>query len=153
MSVMTSSRVRSGLWMACLIASLAFTSLANAQKYMQTNLISDVPGWAATTDPNLVNAWGIAFSSASPAWISDNGTGLSTLYTGTGSIIPLVVTIPPPTEALAQRPPVLFSMAAGSFRVTENMVSGSSVFIFATEDGTISGWSPRRGPAQRDRCR
>ena len=66
MSVLTSSRVRSGLWMALLIASLAFTSLANAQKYKQTNLISDVPGWAATTDPNLVNAWGIAFSSSFP---------------------------------------------------------------------------------------
>ena len=81
MSVMNLSRMRSGLWMSCLIVSLTFTSLVSAQKYTQTNLVSDIPGLAATTDPNLVNAWGIAFSSGSPVWIADNGTGLSTLYT------------------------------------------------------------------------
>src|SRR5258707_11834714 len=95
MSVMNHSRARSGLWLACLVVSVAFTSLASAQKYVQTNLVSDIPGLAATTDPNLVNSWGIAFSSGSPVWIADNGTGLSTLYSGS-SIIPLVVTITPP---------------------------------------------------------
>src|SRR6266481_3507682 len=82
---------------ACLslvITSLALASIASAQQYVQTNLVSDVPGRAAVTDPNLVNAWGIDFSAGSPAWVADNGTGLSTLYTGTGSIVPLVVTIP-----------------------------------------------------------
>jgi len=143
MSVMTSLRVRSGFWMTLLIATLALTSLAGAQTYTQTNLVSDVPGWAATTDPNLVNAWGIAFSAGSPAWISDNGTGLSTLYTGTGSVIPLVVTIPPPGGGTGTSAPtgVVFN-GGGAFNVTANSVTGSSAFIFATEDGTISGWSP-----------
>lgn len=142
MSVMNSSRVRSGLWMACLIASVAFTSLASAQKYIQTNLVSDVPGWAATTDPNLVNSWGLAFSSGSPVWIADNGTGLSTLYTGTGSINPLVVTIPPPSGDGASAPTGIVFNGGGAFNVTANDVTGSSVFIFDAEDGTISGWSP-----------
>ena len=76
---------------ACLlsvIASLAFASIASAQKYVQTNLVSDLAGRAAVQDPNLVNAWGIDFSATSPVWVADNGTGLSTLYTGTGSIVP-----------------------------------------------------------------
>src|SRR3954471_7261809 len=48
--------------------------------YAQTNLVSNIPGLAAFTDPNLVNPWGIAASATSPFWISDNGTGVSTLY-------------------------------------------------------------------------
>ena len=53
------------------------------------NLVSDT-----TTDTNLVNGWGMSRGTTSPWWISDNGTGKTTLYTGTGSIVPLVVTIP-----------------------------------------------------------
>src|SRR5579872_1749485 len=79
------------------IGLLVFSSMLPAQQaqhYKQTNLISDIPGMAAATDPNLVNPWGISRSSGSPWWISDNGPGLATLYTGTGTAIPLVVTIP-----------------------------------------------------------
>ena len=46
----------------------------------QTNLVSDIPGLARLTDPDLVNAWGVSFAPTSPFWISDNGTGLATLY-------------------------------------------------------------------------
>ena len=131
---------------ACLlsvIASLAFASIASAQKYVQTNLVSDVPGWAAIQDPNLVNAWGIDFSATSPVWIADNGTGLSTLYTGTGSIIPLVVTIPPPQGAEGPSAPTgLVFNGTGEFVVKAHDLSGSAFFIFDTEDGTISGWNP-----------
>jgi uncharacterized protein (TIGR03118 family) len=127
----------------CTIALLVMTGSANAQKYIQKNLVSDIPHLAATTDPNLVNAWGIAFSATSPAWIADNGTGLSTLYTGTGSIVPLVVTIAPPKgqEGPAAPTGIVFN-GGGAFNVTAHDKSGSSLFIFATEDGTISGWNP-----------
>src|SRR5213595_3122758 len=82
-----------------LVMSLAPQPLrADLNNYVQTNLVSDIPGLAANTDPNLVNPWGIAFGPTSPFWISDNHTGLSTLYTGSGEIVPLVVTIPPPVE-------------------------------------------------------
>src|SRR5260221_8087708 len=68
--------------------------------YQQTNLVSDLAGVAKVTDLHLVNAWGIVHSQTSPFWISDNGTGVSTLYTGAGMpfppAAPLVVTIPPP---------------------------------------------------------
>src|SRR3954471_69732 len=61
---------------------------------VQTNLVSNIPGLAANTDPNLVNPWGVAFSATSPFWISNQVTGLATLYTGTGAPQALVVTVP-----------------------------------------------------------
>src|SRR5437660_1674722 len=78
-------------------AALCLAPAAVAQRYRQTDLVSDIPKLAATTDPNLVNPWGLARSSTSPWWVADNGTGVSTLYNGTGQIVPLVVTIPPPS--------------------------------------------------------
>src|SRR5580692_12168191 len=69
-------------------------SLCAQNAYIVRNLTSDVPDLADYTDPNLKGAWGISESSVSPFWISDAGSGLSTLYTSTGSVVPLVVTIP-----------------------------------------------------------
>lgn len=136
-------RARFALSLVVLTGIFAFSHLATAQKYMQTNLVSDVPGWAATVDPNLVNSWGMTFGPKTPVWIADNGTGLATLYTGTGSIIPLVVTIPPAMGATGPSAPTgaVFN-STGNFMVSENEVSGSSLFIFDSEDGTINGWSP-----------
>ena len=78
------------------IVSIAFlglfrlaTTLSAQQHYNQTNLVSDIPGMAAVTDPNLVNPWGMSRSSGSPWWISDNQPGVTTLYTGTGAAVPL----------------------------------------------------------------
>jgi uncharacterized protein (TIGR03118 family) len=134
--------VRRALFASALVVT-GFTTLASAQKYSQTNLVSDVPGMATTLDPHLVNSWGIAFSPKSPVWIADNGTGLSTLYTGTGSIVPLVVTIPPPQGVTGHSAPTgtVFN-GTGTFTVSDGGRSGSALFIFDTEDGTISGWSP-----------
>ena len=71
-----------------LIVTVGITAVLStnvfAQKFQQTNLVSDVPGLAATTDPHLVNPWGLARSATSPWWVSDNGTGVATLYNGAG---------------------------------------------------------------------
>jgi hypothetical protein len=67
---------------------------ASAQHYTQINLVANTSGVAPVYDPHLVNPWGLSRTSGSPWWVSDNGTGLSTLYNGAGAIIPLVVTIP-----------------------------------------------------------
>jgi hypothetical protein len=80
----------------CVAACLVISGAAFGQHYSQTNLVSDIPGLAAFTDKNLVNAWGIAFGQKSPFWIADNGTGVSTLYNANGSKVALTVTIPPP---------------------------------------------------------
>jgi uncharacterized protein (TIGR03118 family) len=121
--------------------------------YQQTNLVSDLPGVATVTDPHLVNAWGMSHSSTSPWWISDNGAGVSTLYNGSGTPFPpgspLVVTIPPPLGSpagtIATPTGNVFNSISG-FAVTKNGVSGRAAFLFATEDGTISGWSPAVDP-------
>src|SRR2546422_3810224 len=130
------------LVMAALLAIVFNTASAVAQRYTQTNIVSDIPGLAIATDPNLKNAWGIAFGPGNPIWIADNGTGLSTLYTGTGAIVPLVVTIPAPAADDTSAPTGLVVNPSGDFVVTKNGKSGASIFIFDTEDGTIVGWSP-----------
>src|SRR3954447_15006983 len=68
---------------------------ASSTVYVQTNLVSDIPGLAQTTDPNLKNPWGVSYSATSPFWVSDTATNLSTLYQGTGSTINArVVSVP-----------------------------------------------------------
>lgn len=133
---------------ASLLLGLCVAGTAFAQhRYEQTNLVSDMPGAANNTDPNLVNAWGISFSATSPFWISDNGTGVSTLYDGTGKILPLVVQVPPPMGGMPPSTPTgqVFN-STSDFAVTANGVSMPAFFLFATEDGTISGWNPKVDP-------
>lgn len=118
---------------------------------LQTNLVSDIPGMAAVTDPNLVNPWGITASATSPIWIADNGSGLATVYNGSGQPFPtastLVVTIPPPAGGTPPAAPTgIVSNSTTGFPVTKGSNSGASTFIFATEDGTISGWNPKVDP-------
>jgi uncharacterized protein (TIGR03118 family) len=129
------------------IAYLAFsgmTPLSAATQVAVTNLVSNGAVPAVTIDPNLVNPWGLAHSPTSPFWISDNGAGVSTLYNGAGAKIPLTVTVPPPAGTTGTSAPtgVVFNGNAGSFQVSSGGNTGTSAFIFSTEDGTISGWSP-----------
>jgi uncharacterized protein (TIGR03118 family) len=120
------------------------TPLSAQTKVEVTNLVSNGAVPAATIDPNLVNPWGLARSPTSAFWISDNGTGVSTLYNGAGAKVPLTVTVPPPTGSTDTSAPtgIVFNGNAGSFQVTSGGKTGTSAFIFSTEDGTISGWAP-----------
>jgi len=120
-------------------------ALTFAQRYKQTNLVSNITGMAPTIDPNLKNPWGLTRSSGSPWWVGNNNSGTSTLYTGTGQIIPIngngVVIVPPPGFAPGtQSAPtgVVFNGSPTDFLVAPG---ASAHFIFATEDGTISGWA------------
>src|ERR1700691_1024854 len=74
-------------------------SLRAANVYVVRNLVSDIPDLADYTDPNLKGAWGISEYSASPFWISDADTGLSTLYESNGSVVSSVVVTIPPSKA------------------------------------------------------
>jgi uncharacterized protein (TIGR03118 family) len=121
--------------------------------FTQTNLVSDGFVPAATTDPNLINPWGLTHSATSPFWVSDNGTGVTTVYTGTGTLVKVggfdAITIAAPPGQTSPSSPTgdVFNIAGTGFNVTSGGHTGSSVFIFATEDGTISGWSPTVDPA------
>jgi uncharacterized protein (TIGR03118 family) len=130
------------LGLLVLAASLALASVSAQAKdkmkidgYLQTNLVSNLPDIALLQDTNLVNPWGISFSATSPFWISDNGTGLSTLYAVTNDAAGsphvakqgLKVTIPGegvPTGQIFNTTPAF----------------NGDLFIFAGEDGTVSGW-------------
>jgi uncharacterized protein (TIGR03118 family) len=122
-----------------------FTLLATAafaQHYQRTNLVVDSNKLsAATIDPNLVNAWGLSRGTGSPFWISDNGTGVSTLYDSTGAIVPLVVKIPPPKGGTAPSAPTgtVFNFTTG-FNL--GPPGTPAIFLFSTEDGTVAGWNP-----------
>jgi uncharacterized protein (TIGR03118 family) len=106
-------------------------------------------------DANLVNPWGVGESSTSFFWISDNGSGVSTLYNTAGTPQSLVVSIPAPGQPLGTGGTptgVVFNTAAGGFKVS-GVTSGnqsnsqSAIFLFATEDGTILGWNPTVNPS------
>src|SRR5438309_3237393 len=116
--------------------------VTQAQHYKQTNLVSNIAGRAPVQDSNLKNPWGLTRSSGSPWWVGNNNSGTSTLYGGTGNIVPLVVTVPPPNGSPAGTPStptgVVFNGSPTDFLVAPGK---SARFLFATEDGTISGWN------------
>jgi len=151
----------------CLIAAVPARAddedrIQQKNRYLVTNLVSDIPGIAPNTDPVLQNAWGVAFSpGASPFWISDNATGCSTLYDGTGlpqpQPTPLQVKLPlpggsiPSTACMHVNPPPASppnpAPAAPTGMIWTSsafLVPGTKLpaaFIWVTEDGTISAWA------------
>ena len=140
------------LILSAIIASVWSGSCFAATKFVQHNLVSDLPGMADKLDPCLVNPWGIVASPTSPFWISDNGTGLLTLYNGNGTPSPLAVSVPGPGSAQSpgtqcgQKP---FGPGAPSgiiFNDTTAFMLGTSPanFILSSEQGVITGWN---GPA------
>ena len=128
----------------CIAAFPGLLMASNA--YVIRNLTSDVPNLADYTDPNLKGAWGISESGSSPFWISDAGSGVSTLYTSTGSVIPLVVTIlPSKAGGPAGIPTGTVYNATQGFAIA---TGDPATFIFDTLDGTVSGWNSKVNKTQ-----
>src|SRR5213592_1178557 len=115
------------LVVAAAIAVAAPLSSAGSNAYSVKVLVSDeaIPG--ATTDSNLVNAWGLAAGPSTPWWVADNATDKSTLYTGAGAIVPLVVSV-------EGGPTGLVFNGTSDFVVSTPHASGPARFIFDTED-------------------
>jgi len=116
--------------------------------YRQVNLVSDIAGVGQLTDPNLVNPWGIAIvPSSGRLWVSDNGSGLSTVYDPDGTPLSLVVTVAPPAGSTNPAAPTgLIGNDTSAFVITEGTNSAPSLFLWSTEDGTVSGWNPKVDP-------
>ena len=129
--------------LSVLLSSLLATS-ALAQHYQQTNLTSNVSGKAPVIDEHHKNPWGLARSASSFWWISNNGDGTSSTFTGQGQIGPLRVTIPPPPGQDGPSAPtgVVFN-GSTDFAVTPG---NPAAFIWVTEDGTIAAWNPNVNP-------
>jgi uncharacterized protein (TIGR03118 family) len=138
MSRLTYKTLSHYLCAGALLSAIA-GSLSAANAYLVHNLVADQPGIADHTDPNLVDPWGNGFSAGSPFWVGDNGTGLATLYDGTGTPSSTVVEIPaagggtngPVSGVIVNSVTTAFLLATGK----------QSQFIFCNEDGVISGWN------------
>ena len=148
--------------LSCLAALLPLS--ANAQ-YVSTNLVSNAAG-ALQQDPNLVDGWGLVSFPTSPFWVSNQNTSTSTLFTGNGTIVPLVVQVPCISSGTPTVPcpvPGLFPIAppfgpsgivantfatTGAFSVSEGGTSGPALFIFDTLDGLVVGWNPQVNSTQ-----
>lgn len=121
---------------ACCWIVLAFSGAAVAQYYTFSDLTSNLPG-KKHMDPLLANPWGLAYGPGAPFWVSDEASGWSTLYDGTGTPQSLQVTIPSSTGTGSGTPTGIVYNGSSEFQID----SWTSVFLFATLDGTISGWS------------
>jgi uncharacterized protein (TIGR03118 family) len=142
---MPSSALRSIAVAIAILAALALiaagiigvgTAGAATDVYIVNPLVSDGATPAPITDTSLVNGWGLSAGPTTPWWASDNGTNVSTLYSGTGTKTPLTVAVPgSPTGTV-------FNGNAADFVVSQNGSSGAARFLFSTESGTILGWTP-----------
>jgi len=142
MSTLFRSRCRSSYFLIGPITTVVLMLLTvptSAQFYKQTNLVSDIPGLAAITDPSLVNPWGVSFTDGSPFWVSNQGTNTATLYSVNSSNVPtkvpLTVSVPGGPTGQVFNPTPDFKVPAGS-------PTAKAFFIFATLGGQIRGWNP-----------
>jgi uncharacterized protein (TIGR03118 family) len=126
----------------CLALVVMMVSNVALAQYQLKNLVSNQVGGAPHVDPLLVNAWGLAYGPGGPFWISDQGSGWSTLYTGQGVAKTLQVVVPSASGAGPGSPTGIVFNGSSDFQIQ----GWNTFFLFATLDGTISGWSPQTNP-------
>src|SRR5262249_45953490 len=113
--------------------------------FQQANIVSDIPGLAATTDHNLINPWGLSLSPKGQFRVSDNRLGLSPVYHVHGNPPPTPVEIPLPPGSTGDfaAPTGNVRNTTAGFVITADGRSAPAEILFATEDGTITAWSPK----------
>src|SRR5438552_551041 len=120
------------------VAVVAVSPLTAAERnaYTVTPLVSDQPGVAPNTDPDLVNAWGLTSGPMTPWWVSDNHTNKSTLYRGLdGAKQGLVVAVDGGPTGTVFNPTTGFVLPSG----------GKALFLFDGEDGMVRAWNMAQG--------
>lgn len=135
--VITSQRTLVGASLAARAASVSMRG--QPQFYAQHNILSDIPGLADHTDANVANAWGLDSGPTTPWWISDNGTGKSTLFNVGTDAIQATFTVPGAGGAQGNPTGLIFNGGSG-FVVNNGAGSSAARFIFSSEDGTISAF-------------
>ena len=126
------------------VLALIMGAACFGQHYTQTNLVANEAGVASVTDPQLINPWGISRGAGTPWWVSDQRTGLSTLYNGAGTKESLIVVIPPADPNNKKTPAgtptgTIFNGSETDFLLAPGK---PAIFLFSTNDGTIAGWNP-----------
>lgn len=114
------------------------STTVGVNNFTRANLVGDIGGLGLNIDTHLINGWGMSYSPTGPFWISDNGTGFTTLYDGSGTIQALVVSVP--GAGVTLNGPVTGQV----YNDTSDFVitgQGAAKFIFVTEDGTVSAWA------------
>jgi uncharacterized protein (TIGR03118 family) len=151
-------RPGSGFWirLAAAIAALAAVGVlasgalagdgAHRNVFKRVNLISDIDGVARITDPMLINPWGMAAGRTTPLWINNNGTDVSSLYTGgVHGSIPMIVGLN--VQIPGGAPTGIVFNSTPAFKITMGGATGPAAFIFDSEAGVISAWM-RTNPIQ-----
>jgi uncharacterized protein (TIGR03118 family) len=128
----------------CLGFALMFVSNVARAQYQLTNLVSNQIGSARHIDPLLVNAWGLTYGPGGPFWISDEASGWSTLYDGSGNKQGFEVLVPSVSGQGPGSPTGIVYNGSQDFQVQ----GWASIFLWASLDGTISGWAPQSNPNQ-----
>jgi uncharacterized protein (TIGR03118 family) len=135
------------LTLVAICGALGAQIAAAANAYQQHNLVSDLPNVADKVDPNLVNPWGIATTASSPFWISDNHSGMITVYDSSGNPFPtaqpLVVTLPTAANGNTPSSPTgqIANDTAG-FALSDGKPAS---FLFVSEDGVVAAWNSSSG--------
>ena len=140
---------RSPLLQLMIFLPATLGSFAAHASYVQTDLVSDIPGVATITDPLLINPWGMSFSPSSPFWTSNQGTNTATLYTLAGGTLSKVTAVNAqgfvgiPMTATGPQGPTgqVNNTNTASFQITPGTTSTSARFLFANLNGTISAWA------------
>ena len=130
-------------FIVCFGIALMLISNAAWAQYRLSNLDSNQVGTGIHTDPLLVNGWGLVHAPGSPWWVSDNNSGWSTLYNNKGIQVSELKVLIPTGGGNGPGSPTGVVWSAST--TNEFEVGGGpwpSVFLFATLDGTISGWAP-----------
>ena len=145
--------VLAAVTIGALASVMPVPAAAQGADLVQTNLVSDIPGLATITDPQLKNPWGVSHSPTSPFWVSNQATSTATLYAVTDKTTIKKVPINPPagdvlipTTATGPQGPTgqVNNSNTSSFPVNKGGDGGSAHFIFANLNGTISAWD--KGP-------
>jgi len=142
MNVLTRLLARPALAAAIALGPVAWAQAAGPNAYTVHNLVSDGAVASDHTDMHLKNTWGVAFNPFGFVWVTNNHDGTSTLYDGNGVPQTLVVTIPAADGASTGSPTGIVYNGSSDFVVSNATASGPSRFLFASEDGVISGWAP-----------